>query len=138
MKFCNKCKTGKEAKDFVRSKANGDGLYSYCKVCHTNKVKKYQSGKVGRMNHNARSSEWEKRNRIKKNAHSAVKRALKSKVLVRLPCIVCKSTEDVEAHHYDYLKRLEVIWVCPKHHAWIHSEKITLFQLLISTSHEQI
>jgi len=49
-------------------------------------------------------------------AHLAVKRAKYSGILVPGVCSVCSSLK-VEAHHEDYSKPLEVIWLCKKHHA---------------------
>jgi hypothetical protein len=34
----------------------------------------------------------------------------------RQPCEVCGATENIEAHHEDYAKPLEVEWLCPEHH----------------------
>lgn len=45
--------------------------------------------------------------------------ALKSGALVRKPCVVC-GAEKVDAHHPDYSKPLEVIWVCRRHHVELH------------------
>ncbi len=36
------------------------------------------------------------------------------------PCEVCGATGDVEAHHDDYAKPLEVRWLCPSHHKLLH------------------
>jgi hypothetical protein len=36
--------------------------------------------------------------------------------LVKQPCAVCGSTEKVEKHHKDYLKPLDVVWLCRAHH----------------------
>jgi len=38
-------------------------------------------------------------------------------------CEVCKTKENVQAHHEDYSKPLDVIWVCPLHHRAIHLHK---------------
>lgn len=40
--------------------------------------------------------------------------------LKRLPCEKCGETEKIHAHHEDYSKPLEVIWLCSKHHKEIH------------------
>jgi excisionase family DNA binding protein len=37
------------------------------------------------------------------------------------PCAVC-GAKSVEAHHEDYLKPFEVVWLCKKHHAQRHVE----------------
>ena len=53
-------------------------------------------------------------------ARRAVDKALKSGELVKLPCEAC-GCKDVEAHHEDYYKPLDVNWLCKSHHAMIHS-----------------
>ena len=54
-----------------------------------------------------------------KNAWWTVWNARKSGRLIQEPCVVCGS-EKSQAHHEDYDKQLEVIWLCRKHHAEKH------------------
>lgn len=35
-------------------------------------------------------------------------------------CALCCAAGDVDAHHYDYGKPLDVFWVCPRCHGIIH------------------
>jgi hypothetical protein len=53
-------------------------------------------------------------------AHGAVCKALKDGRLAKEPCSVCGTTEDVEGHHRDYTKPLEVQWFCQAHHMQEH------------------
>ena len=46
--------------------------------------------------------------------------AVKSGKLMRQPCELCNSTENVHGHHEDYTKPLEVRWLCRKHHGEAH------------------
>lgn len=48
-------------------------------------------------------------------ARTAVKNALASGKLTRLPCRFCGEPK-VHAHHNDYSKPLDVEWACPKCH----------------------
>lgn len=49
-------------------------------------------------------------------------KALKSGLLGRQPCVVCGSTKNIDGHHEDYSKPLEVTWLCRKHHKIRHAE----------------
>ena len=49
-------------------------------------------------------------------ARKKVYTALQSGKLEREPCEVCGAEEDVEAHHEDYDKPLDVTWLCSDHH----------------------
>ena len=52
-------------------------------------------------------------------AHRAVEYAIANKSLIRLPCEKCGS-QKVDAHHDDYLKPLDVRWLCRRHHLEFH------------------
>lgn len=58
---------------------------------------------------------------LKGKAAYAVKRALKTGGLSRQPCEVCGS-DLVVAHHPDYSKPLDVLWLCHRHHLAWHRE----------------
>ncbi len=65
---------------------------------------------------------YRKRFPEKHKAHNLVHKAIKKGELIRGCCEVCQSTEDIEAHHEDYSKPLEVRWLCDKHHKERHVE----------------
>ena len=54
-------------------------------------------------------------------AKNKVTNALKSGKLEKAPCAVCGS-EKVEAHHEDYGRPIDVIWLCKSHHKIRHSQ----------------
>lgn len=58
----------------------------------------------------------------KHKANAAVKRAVRSGSLTRLPCEVC-GDKNTHGHHEDYSKPLEVRWLCPLHHRMVHGKK---------------
>lgn len=66
--------------------------------------------------------EWTKRNRDKRAAHRALYRAiLAGKIIKSNCCSLCGKTEcNIEGHHYDYSKPLNVIWVCTECHGKLH------------------
>lgn len=57
--------------------------------------------------------------RLNNLARSEVYKALKAGVLVKGKCVECGAIK-VEAHHRDYSKPLNVIWMCKKHHTEEH------------------
>lgn len=66
---------------------------------------------------------WDRKpeNRLKRQAHKIVGNALADGRLERQPCERC-GAEKVHAHHDDYSKPLDVMWLCPKHHRERHRE----------------
>jgi len=62
-----------------------------------------------------------KNNPQKKSCHVAVFLAIESGRLERKPCEVCGNLK-VDAHHEDYNKPLDVVWLCRQHHADRHVE----------------
>lgn len=62
---------------------------------------------------------WVKKYPERSKAHRKVARAVKSGKLFQKPCKVCGATKSV-AHHPDYSKPLNVVWLCAIHHRQIH------------------
>lgn len=67
--------------------------------------------------------EWRLRNGLEKDrVRSETNRALKTGAITKKPCEVCGGIK-VQAHHEDYSKPLEVIWLCTVHHKERHVNK---------------
>lgn len=66
-----------------------------------------------------RVKEYEERYPAKTAARLAVTMAVRSGRLTRQPCVVC-GAEKTDAHHEDYSKPLEVIWLCRSCHGDRH------------------
>jgi hypothetical protein len=64
------------------------------------------------------------KDRKKRNASDAVWRAIQKGVLEREPCIICGEPKS-EAHHFNYDKKLKVIFFCRKHHQMYHRKELT-------------
>lgn len=144
-KACIKCKVVKSLPEFYPHKEMGDGHLNKCKQCTKEEVAKHRQQNLeyiqwydrerGRTPERQAKNKayndahpeqiketgkrWTANNREKELAHAAVQDAVTSGTLKRQSCCVCKSN-DSEAHHEDYSKRLDVIWYCPKHHAARH------------------
>jgi len=57
--------------------------------------------------------------KLKDCARHKVYNALKTGKLKRMPCVVCKKLK-VYAHHPDYSKPLDIVWLCSYHHHELH------------------
>ena len=130
MKRCFKCKKDKDYSEFVKDKNQKDGHYTYCKDCSGLLFKKHSQSLSYKKRHNKQSGEWEKRNRIAKRAHRIVRKAKQTgKLLKPKNCSLCLQIKKrIEAHHSDYLRPLDVIWLCPRCH-----HKINETDLLLNT-----
>ncbi len=69
----------------------------------------------------AANREWRRRNKEKQRAHSAVAYAIRSGKLERQPCEEC-GVQPTEAHHEDYSKPFDVMWLCKTCHEKRHRE----------------
>ena len=69
----------------------------------------------------SRQQRWRKRNPKSYLAHLAVQNALNLGVIERQPCEVCRAAKS-EAHHPDYNRPYDVMWLCRKHHKALHAK----------------
>lgn len=132
MKNCSRCQKVLELGSFYKDKQKKEGLMSHCKNCdrllrrerrakypETYRLRdrryyaKHKSEKVAYLR------DWRSRNSIKVTAHQAVRSALRRGLLTKSVCF-CGEVR-VDAHHEDYSKPLEVLWLCRTHHERIHS-----------------
>ena len=66
--------------------------------------------------------EWQERNLIKRAAHVIWGNYLRKNHVTALPCETCFNTHDLNAHHEDYTKPLDITWLCRKCHGLRHRE----------------
>jgi len=126
---CNVC-------DSVKPKSEFYGKDKSCKVCRKEKINAYRKKNLekiraydrerGKLLHRKEKCIENTRKRRKDPdgymaAHNAVARALKKGILERMPCVMCGETKLVHAHHDDYSKPLEVMWLCVIHHKARHA-----------------
>jgi hypothetical protein len=64
-------------------------------------------------------STYRKNNKQRQSAYLKIYRQLRTGNIQKQPCFVCGSLNS-HAHHEDYSKPLDVIWLCPKHHKRLH------------------
>lgn len=82
--------------------------------------KKMSHTEAGKLCRRKSRAKWDSNNKVKKNAHLKVRRAMLAEKLERQPCVKCGKV--AQAHHEDYSKPLDVTWYCPAHHSERHKE----------------
>lgn len=131
MKRCSNCGAEKPLDQFQVRKASKDGRTASCKECLKERDrarnsaehrvaarKQYAQGK-GKQVCNACKIRYIEKNPKKRSVHIKTGNAIRDGKLLKQPCEVCGS-EDVQAHHCDYDKPFEVMWLCPIHHEEWH------------------
>jgi hypothetical protein len=144
MKVCFKCNRNLDLSEYYKHPAMGDGHLNKCKDCtkkdsedrrkikekdiewvlierkrHREKSRKYrENGFYKNYKKPEYIEKWLSENPEKRKAHYEVKNALRSGKIHRHPCCICGNK--AQAHHEDYSKPLDIIWLCPKHHGERH------------------
>lgn len=138
-KRCFKCGEVKPLTEFYAHKAMADGHLGKCKSC--TKADSYNRRHVtGRdavlsyeklrsltpkrvANARLQSDKWSKQYPERRRTHVIVRRALLSGSIQKWPvCSVPECcTEKVVAHHADYDRPLDVVWLCQAHHKQAHA-----------------
>ena len=120
-KFCPSCKRVRPVEDFLADAARHDGRQVYCANCWPDYMAQWRKRKSTRAWARAKSRRRARLPEVKAKrwARLFTYLAVRFGYLVRQPCEVCGVT-DVEAHHVDYSKPLEVRWLCFQHHGEIH------------------
>ena len=85
------------------------GKYRYCRSCHAEHMRNY------RPSYKDLSPEQKERAKCRAQTKQAINRGS----IEVYACQVCDDFK-VEAHHPDYTKYREVIWLCRKHHLLHH------------------
>ncbi len=135
-KSCFKCGADKPLSEFYKHAGMADGHLNKCKACTKTDAGKHRRENLERIraydrergkNHerlrNAAEMTriWRAADRRRAAAHSAVCRAIRSGDLVRQPCERCGEPKSL-AHHEDYDKQLDVVWLCQPCHKERHKE----------------
>jgi hypothetical protein len=136
MKTCFKCKKEKPFEMFYKHSRMGDGYLNKCKECTKNDVAQHRSENLekiraydrerGKLAHRIAlrtevNRAWRAEDLRRQKAHTAVRSAIQSGSLVKSPCIRCGNEKSV-AHHEDYDKPLDVMWLCQPCHKQRHKE----------------
>jgi len=131
-KQCFGCLVSKPRNEFYRHARMADGLLGKCKTCLRADSAARRWGNIDAVRAFDRSRQRPPVNResqrafyarhpLARRCHLRVQRALKAGVLTKQPCSVCGSPKS-EAHHPDYRRPLDVIWLCCSHHRQWHRD----------------
>jgi len=151
VKRCSKCKKEFSFDKFYKKVGNKDGVTSWCKDCdnkrhklwrknHPERVREMSQGQRDRDPEKMRAAvrkyaklhpessrknckKWAKKNGYKVSAHKKVAYAIKTGKLIKENCFCGKLAH---AHHDDYSKPLDVIWLCPIHHKERHAKLLKM------------
>lgn len=84
-------------------------------------VSEYKKTEKGKQIHRKSLNKYKLNNPEKRKAHTAVSNAIaRSKIVKPAKCSCCKQNKRLEAHHEDYDKPLDVIWLCKDCHTEKH------------------
>lgn len=136
LKRCFKCGDEKPRTEFYAHPQMGDGLLGKCKDCtrkdirqhrikNPDKVREYDRARARLPHRQAertrRHHEYAEANPEKRAAHLALGRAVRDGKIQKLPCAFCGENDNLEAHHHDYSKPLDVTWLCRPCHRRFHA-----------------
>ncbi len=141
MKQCFKCGEAKELSEFYKHSRMADGHLNKCKTCTKKDAAK-------RLSIVIQDPEWRVKERrrirardaaniakgivkpiypkkaktdpIKRAARLLVQNAVKANRISKMNCF-CGASRTVQAHHEDYSKPLDVVWLCKRHHSDRHN-----------------
>lgn len=128
---CKEC-TKKDVADRASRKSNDPKWVESERLRHKEKSKRYTaSGQAKKANQRMRNRQRRFPEdakffrfdfgdpEVKKLAHAITGNAIRDGKLIKKHCEVCSAIR-VEAHHEDYSKPLDVVWLCKKHHTDRH------------------
>jgi len=127
-RWCNKCQQEKPLEEFGRNRTKPLGYGYTCKACireywrkrdkrpeRIEKSKRWLHSENGKRHYREYQRQYKERVR----AHQMIKRLIIKGIIKKEPCILCGENNS-SAHHPDYTKPLEVVWLCQKHHSEKH------------------
>lgn len=125
MKRCFRCGEEKPLHEFYTHPGTADGHLGKCKDCARADRRRYESGNPSGIL-KTRLAMCEK-SPTRANASRAVEAAIKAGAITRPHyCYGCgcgDSEHRIEAHHHDYSKPLEVIWLCTPCHRRMDAQR---------------
>lgn len=158
---CKSCGLRKYETEFYRAAKPKSGRFSSCKDCVKARVAERRAENIeyvreydrarGALQHRKDAvatrahrykgkypaSQWRSRNPEKWAAHVKVGNAIRDGKLVRHSrCSKCASAYNVQAHHDDYSKPLDVRWLCQRCHVDHHKAERTAIRLKLTATYQ--
>jgi len=146
MKTCRECQIEKPMTEYYKHKEMADGHLNKCKSCVRFRVaiyteknaeyyrqydkeranlphrvaarKAYAKTEAGKLAIKKAHQSYVENYPLRRAAHIITGNAIRNGILKKQPCLICG--ENSEAHHPDYSRPLDVIWLCTKHHKETH------------------
>lgn len=135
LRQCRVCSQLTPFEGFCKDRRTKDGLAGHCRKCagkfaidwqKRNPLKVKEIKKRCRKKGYATSYQKDVERRIRYpdryKARASVNNAIVSGKIKKEGCAYCGDIR-THAHHKDYTKPLDVIWLCPKHHAEQHKKE---------------
>jgi hypothetical protein len=135
MKKCFKCFVEKPLTEFYKHSQMADGYLNKCKSCtkqdaydrrfgaKRNYILAYDLKRAKNperaAKNLARSLEYKKQFAERKQAQSLLRSAVLKGDVIPMVCWCCG--KKAEAHHPDYSRPLDVVWLCSSHHKQAHA-----------------
>jgi len=128
-KKCFKCHKTRPLSGFYKNNRMADGHVNKCKECTKADVRANRDAHIDyyrrkdRERGNRQTSDYLKKHRAmhpnQYKAQGIVNNSIRAKKLFKESCEVC-GAKDTHAHHDDYLKPLNIRWLCAAHHSQWH------------------
>lgn len=123
MIICSKCRINKSDKEFHFTKGKRRKV---CKICRTAYYRDWykKNGRSRAIDYMEAIMEWQRNNPEKKKAHDKVFQAIKmGKIIKPISCSECLREKRLSAHHNNYSRPLDVLWLCSSCHKKKHLTK---------------
>lgn len=133
MRKCKTCKKRQNTNEFYGEEDN------YCKTCRSKAHKLWREKNRDKYLKSKKESlkKYKQKYPQRVKAVNAVSRLIKKGTIVRLPCEYCGKSP-TEAHHENYDKPFDVIFLCRKHHLERHSKKLLLDEINNSSYRKKV
>jgi hypothetical protein len=127
-KTCSKCGKEKGLKHFDKNPGRKHDVHSQCKDCkviyrleNAEKIKAYRQTGANKESRRIGSIKYRLKFPHVGKATGLLNRAVRlGEIIPSDICSACNKKSKTEAHHHDYSKPLEVVWLCRGCHIGLH------------------